>query len=162
MPHARPYILSVRDLHRDFGGVHALHDVDLDVRRGSITGLIGPNGSGKTTLFHVISGIDRGATGEITLDGEPILGLRPHEIYLRGLARIYVDLVFDQILALKREGRTLLMVEQNAARALAVSDRGYALELGRNRFTDTGANLLANEEVRRMYLGGSPDTYGCY
>jgi branched-chain amino acid transport system ATP-binding protein len=81
---------------------------------------------------------------------EPSLGLSPK----------YVDLVFDQILALKREGRTLLMVEQNAARALAVSDRGYALELGHNRFTDTGANLLANEEVRRMYLGGSPDTWG--
>jgi ABC-type branched-subunit amino acid transport system ATPase component len=76
---------------------------------------------------------------------EPSLGLSPK----------YVDLVFDQILALKREGRTLLMVEQNAARALAISDRGYALELGRNRFTDTGANLLANDEVRRMYLGGA-------
>jgi branched-chain amino acid transport system ATP-binding protein len=45
-------------------------------------------------------------------------------------------------------------VEQNAARALELSDRGYALELGRNRFADTGANLLANPEVRRMYLGG--------
>jgi branched-chain amino acid transport system ATP-binding protein len=76
---------------------------------------------------------------------EPSLGLSPK----------HADLVFERILGLKREGRTLLMVEQNAARALAVSDRGYALELGRNRFTDTGANLLANDEVRRMYLGGS-------
>jgi branched-chain amino acid transport system ATP-binding protein len=76
---------------------------------------------------------------------EPSLGLSPK----------YVDLVFDHILALKHEGRTLLMVEQNAARALAISDRGYALELGRNRFADTGENLLANDEVRRMYLGGS-------
>jgi ABC-type branched-subunit amino acid transport system ATPase component len=92
----------VRDLHRDFGGVHALHDVDLDVRRGSITGLIGPNGSGKTTLFHVISGIDRGATGEITLDGEPILGLRPHEIYLRGLARTFqLSRVFPHLTVLE-------------------------------------------------------------
>ena len=76
---------------------------------------------------------------------EPSLGLSPK----------YVDLIFDQLLALKRQGRTLLMVEQNAARALELSDRGYALELGRNRFTDTGARLLANQDVRRMYLGGA-------
>jgi len=76
---------------------------------------------------------------------EPSLGLSPK----------YVDLIFDQLLALKRQGRTLLMVEQNAARALELSDRGYALELGRNRFTDSGARLLANRDVRRMYLGGA-------
>ncbi|MGE5242560.1 MAG: ABC transporter ATP-binding protein [Bacteroidota bacterium] len=76
---------------------------------------------------------------------EPSLGLSPK----------YVDLIFDQLLELKRQGRTLLMVEQNAARALELSDRGYALELGRNRFTDTGARLLANQDVRRMYLGGA-------
>jgi len=76
---------------------------------------------------------------------EPSLGLSPK----------YVDLIFDQLLALQRQGRTLLMVEQNAARALELSDRGYALELGRNRFTDSGARLLANQDVRRMYLGGA-------
>ena len=75
---------------------------------------------------------------------EPSLGLSPK----------YVDIIFEQLLALKRQGRTLLMVEQNAARALELSDRGYALELGHNRFADTGAKLLANEDVRRMYLGG--------
>jgi branched-chain amino acid transport system ATP-binding protein len=76
---------------------------------------------------------------------EPSLGLSPK----------YVDLIFEHLLALKKQGRTLLMVEQNAARALELSDRGYALELGHNRFTDTGARLLANEDVRRMYLGGA-------
>ncbi|MEW6331513.1 MAG: ABC transporter ATP-binding protein [Pseudomonadota bacterium] len=76
---------------------------------------------------------------------EPSLGLSPK----------YVDIIFEQLLALKQQGRTLLMVEQNAARALELSDRGYALELGHNRFTDTGARLLANEDVRRMYLGGA-------
>ena len=76
---------------------------------------------------------------------EPSLGLSPK----------YVDIIFEQLLELKRQGRTLLMVEQNAARALELSDRGYALELGHNRFTDTGAGLLANEDVRRMYLGGA-------
>ena len=76
---------------------------------------------------------------------EPSLGLSPK----------YVDLIFEHLLALKSQGRTLLMVEQNAARALELSDRGYALELGYNRFTDTGEKLLANDDVRRMYLGGA-------
>jgi len=75
---------------------------------------------------------------------EPSLGLSPK----------YVDLIFDRLLALKQQGRTLLMIEQNAARALELSDRGYALELGRNRYSDSGSNLLANNDVRRMYLGG--------
>jgi branched-chain amino acid transport system ATP-binding protein len=80
----------------------------------------------------------------IILD-EPSLGLSPK----------YVDIIFEHLLGLREAGRTLLMVEQNAARALELSDRGYALELGRNRFADTGAALLANEDVRRMYLGGA-------
>ena len=76
---------------------------------------------------------------------EPSLGLSPK----------YVDLIFEHLLTLKSQGRTLLMVEQNAARALELSDRGYALELGYNRFADTGEKLLANDDVRRMYLGGA-------
>ena len=75
---------------------------------------------------------------------EPSLGLSPK----------YVDIIFEQLVALKKQGRTLLMVEQNAARALELSDRAYALELGRNRFTGKGVELLADPEVRRMYLGG--------
>ncbi len=75
---------------------------------------------------------------------EPSLGLSPK----------YVDLIYEKLLDLKSRGLTLLMVEQNAARGLELSDRGYALELGRNRYSGTGADLLANKDVRRMYLGG--------
>ncbi len=87
------------------------------------------------------------------------LMMRPRLVILDepslGLSPAYVDLIFERLLGLKEQGVTLLMVEQNAARALELSDRGYALELGRNRFADTGAALLANEDVRRMYLGGA-------
>jgi ABC-type branched-subunit amino acid transport system ATPase component len=75
---------------------------------------------------------------------EPSLGLSPK----------FVDIVFDKILEMRETGMTLVLVEQNAARALEISDRGYVLELGQNRFQGTGQGLLANEEVRRMYLGG--------
>lgn len=71
-----------------------------------------------------------------------------------GLAPMFVDLIFEQIGVLKREGLTLLLVEQNAVRSLQISDRAYVLQLGRNRFTGTGEALLADPRVRQLYLGG--------
>ncbi len=75
---------------------------------------------------------------------EPSLGLSPR----------FVDDIFERIVELARGGITIMLVEQNAARALEIADRGYVLELGRNRFEGTGKELLANQDVRRMYLGG--------
>jgi len=75
---------------------------------------------------------------------EPSLGLDPR----------MVELVFDTLVAMNREGTTVLMVEQNAKNALAVSDRGSVLELGRSRFEGTGRELLDNPDVRHHYLGG--------
>jgi branched-chain amino acid transport system ATP-binding protein len=60
----------------------------------------------------------------------------------------------EKLTDLKRAGYTLLVVEQNAARALSVADRAYVLELGRNRLEGTGQALLADREVKRLYLGG--------
>jgi branched-chain amino acid transport system ATP-binding protein len=71
-----------------------------------------------------------------------------------GLAPMFVDLVFEKIGELRQTGMTLLLVEQNAAKSLSISNRGYVLELGRNRFTGSGQALLADNRVRRMYLGG--------
>jgi ABC-type branched-subunit amino acid transport system ATPase component len=62
--------------------------------------------------------------------------------------------VFDKIVELARGGLTVMLVEQNAARVLEVSDRGYVLELGRSRFEGAGHELPENPDVRRMYLGG--------
>ena len=79
----------------------------------------------------------------ILLD-EPSLGLAPR----------FVSLIFDKLVEMKRAGYTLMIVEQNAARALAVADRAYALELGQNRFEGSGQELLDDPEVKRLYLGG--------
>jgi len=79
----------------------------------------------------------------ILLD-EPSLGLSPK----------FVALIFDRLVEMKRAGYTLALVEQNAARALAIADRGYVLELGKNRLEGRGAALLADPEVKRLYLGG--------
>ncbi|MBI5252904.1 MAG: ABC transporter ATP-binding protein [Euryarchaeota archaeon] len=70
-----------------------------------------------------------------------------------GLAPKYVSLIFQKILEMRKKV-TMLIVEQNAARALEIADRGYVLELGQNRFEGSGRELLNNPEVRRLYLGG--------
>ena len=75
---------------------------------------------------------------------EPSLGLSPR----------FTDEIFEKILDLASGGMTIMLVEQNAARALEIADRGYVLELGRNRYEGTGKELLDNQNVRRMYLGG--------
>ena len=71
-----------------------------------------------------------------------------------GVSPIVMDELFDRIIEVARTGISILMVEQNARQALAIADKGYVLVQGRNRFTDTGAALLANPEVRRSFLGG--------
>ena len=71
-----------------------------------------------------------------------------------GLAPKFVTLIFDKLVALRRAGYTLMLVEQNATRALQIADRAYVLELGRNRFEGAGTALLADPEVKRLYLGG--------
>ncbi|NBO20917.1 MAG: ABC transporter ATP-binding protein [Rhodobacteraceae bacterium] len=71
-----------------------------------------------------------------------------------GVSPIVMDELFDRIIEIARTGISILMVEQNARQALAIADRGYVLVQGANRFTDTGAALLADPEVRRTFLGG--------
>jgi len=71
-----------------------------------------------------------------------------------GLAPAIVDLIFENIRKINDLGVSILMVEQNAKQALRMSHRGYVLTTGRNRHTDTSANLLADREVAEMFLGG--------
>ena len=71
-----------------------------------------------------------------------------------GVSPIVMDELFDRIIEVARTGISILMVEQNARQALEIADVGYVLVQGANRYTDTGAALLANPEVRRTFLGG--------
>ena len=80
----------------------------------------------------------------LVLLDEPSLGLSPK----------ILGVIFDKLAELKATGMTMVIVEQNAVKALGVADRGYVLELGQNRFEGPGAALLADPEVKRLYLGG--------
>ncbi len=79
--------LRVEKLTKSFGGLKALDEVTLEIRKGELVGLIGPNGSGKTTLFNVITGIYKPDKGDVYLFGEKITGLPPYELYKKGLIR---------------------------------------------------------------------------
>jgi len=82
-------MISVQNVVKHFGGVAAVDGVDMKIERGSITGLIGPNGAGKTTLFNLIAGNIAPSRGSIFLDGEDVTGLKPHELFSKGLLRTF-------------------------------------------------------------------------
>ena len=88
-PAERESILSCEHVSRWFGGVHAVSDVSLDIRKGQIYGLVGPNGSGKTTLVNAITGFYPPQKGSIRFEGQPLTGVRPDRIAQRGIARTF-------------------------------------------------------------------------
>lgn len=82
-------MIKVENIHKHFGGFHAVDGASLEIAARSITGLIGPNGAGKTTLFNVIAGVLSPTSGRVTMDGEDITGLPPHELFHKGLLRTF-------------------------------------------------------------------------
>jgi branched-chain amino acid transport system ATP-binding protein len=82
-------MITVENLVKHFGGIHAVDNASLVIETGSITGLIGPNGAGKTTLFNVIAGVYKPTSGRVLLDGDDITGLPPHELFKRGMLRTF-------------------------------------------------------------------------
>ncbi len=82
-------MIVVEDLHKHFGGFHAVDGASIEIAGGSITGLIGPNGAGKTTLFNVIAGRLPPTSGRVFMDGEDITGLPPHDLFHKGLLRTF-------------------------------------------------------------------------
>jgi branched-chain amino acid transport system ATP-binding protein len=81
--------LSLLDLRKNFGPVQIIRGVTLEIATGERHAIIGPNGAGKSTLFNLVSGRIRPSSGGVRLFGEPIIGLRPHQINRRGLSRSF-------------------------------------------------------------------------
>ena len=85
-------ILELRGVTKTFGGLTVVHQLDLAVAEREIVSVIGPNGAGKTTVFNLITGVYRPDAGDILLDGRSLVGLRPHAITSRGVARTFQTL----------------------------------------------------------------------
>ena len=231
--------LQVRDVDVHYGRLHALSQVNLELRAGEALGLLGANGAGKTTLLNTLSGFLSPSAGSIHLFGTPVGGMAPHRIVRKGLLhvsqerdlfgeltvldnlrlgargpaearfahnveRVYgffprlkeratqrantmsggeqqmlamaralmgqprvllldepsmglspimVDKIFEVVSDVSAQGVTVLLVEQNASRALAIADRGYVMESGIVTMEGPGKALLDDPKVRAAYLG---------
>ncbi len=241
--------LKVRGLTKRFGGLVAVNNVDFELRRGEILGLIGPNGSGKSTVMKLIMGIERPTAGSIVLDGDEIAGLPSHKIARKGVGLVFqhsrplqrqtvleniklallpdslvklfadpevddqaraiaqsvglgavlsrrpntlpfadlrklelakaiardpgvvlVDEPFagltqgetavfaDLIRGFRAQGRAVLLIDHNVKSVAALADRVIALYLGERVAEGTADEVMKNETVRRVYLGGAIET----
>lgn len=235
-------MLKIDNLVVDYGHVHALRDISLEVDRNEIVCLIGSNGAGKTSTLSAISNIIKKTSGRITFKGQDITDMRAADIVrlgishvpegrhvfpkmtvgenlilgtmaLRkvsrkflderreqmydlfprlkervnqaagtlsggeqqmlaiarglmydpdlimldepslGLAPIVVEEIFELICTIQKQGKTVLLIEQNANMALKIADLAYVLETGTITMSGTGAELLADEKVKEAYLG---------
>ncbi|MGN6489290.1 MAG: ABC transporter ATP-binding protein [Devosia sp.] len=82
-------VIDVQNVSKRFGGLRAVNNCSLRVARGSITGLIGPNGAGKSTLFNLVAGNISPDSGRIVFDGQDVTGLKPHQLFHRGMLRTF-------------------------------------------------------------------------
>ncbi|MGK5030721.1 ABC transporter ATP-binding protein [Janthinobacterium sp. DSP2-3-3] len=85
-------MLTINNLSKSFGGVHAVQDVSFTVKEGNIHSVIGPNGAGKTTLFNLITGVYTPSKGEILLNGENVAAMSPDALARRGMSRTFQNL----------------------------------------------------------------------
>ena len=145
-------LLEVRGLSKSFGGLHAVADVDLEVRRGEILGIIGPNGAGKTTLFNLLNGFTRADRGEVSFAGARIDGLRPNRICARGVGR-----TFQVVKAFRRMSIADNVIvgayvhASSAAEARAVATDALAV-VGLTGAAGTLADRAGNRELRLMEI----------
>jgi branched-chain amino acid transport system ATP-binding protein len=94
--------LEIRDLRKAFGGVRAVDGCSFAVPGGKISGLIGPNGSGKTTTFNLLTGIIRPDGGQVIYRGENLAGLKPHQIFGKGITRTFqITRIFREMTVLE-------------------------------------------------------------
>ena len=82
-------MLKLSNIDKFFGGLHAVDNVSIEIKKGSITGLIGPNGAGKTTLFNIIAGHIEPSSGKVELDGANVSNMAAHELFSKGLLRTF-------------------------------------------------------------------------
>lgn len=141
-----PIALEIQELHKTFGGIKAVDGCSLSFPRGKISGLIGPNGSGKTTTFNLLTGILAPDGGTIRFNGEDIAGLKPYQIFRKGITRtfqitrIYREMtVFENMLSVAG-----LHIPERTARERAETLMGF-VNLTRLR-DEYGGNLSYGQQ----------------
>jgi len=145
-------LLEISDLTKDFGGLRAVSRLSLVVEPGEILGLIGPNGAGKTTVFNLITGFHRPTAGQIRLAGASLLGLKPHAVTRRGVARTFqIVKPFPKLSV--RENVTLAAFMRLPARREAEAEARRVLEqMGLAAKLESPASDLTLAEQKRLEM----------
>ncbi len=159
--------LQLHDISVSFGGLKALSDVSFSLKAGEIVGLIGPNGAGKTTVFNVITGVYKTSGGDVTLDGQTLLGKRPYQILTLGIARTFQNIrLFSKMTALEnamvalhcrsKKGVVGAIFRTPSHNREEVDIRNRALKalefMGVDKFADVVAQNLAYGIQRRLEI----------
>jgi branched-chain amino acid transport system ATP-binding protein len=145
-------LLEVEGLTRFFGGLRAVGNLSFSVAEGEILGLIGPNGAGKTTVFNLVTGFVRPSQGSIRLDGRSVVGLKPHAVAHRGIARTFQIVKPFPGLSV-RENVTLAAFLRHRARADAEAAATRVLErLGLAHRAPTLASQLTLMDQKRLEM----------
>jgi len=170
-------VLTANNVSIAFGGVTALDGVNLQIRPAEIRGIIGPNGAGKTTLLNVICGINRPDTGDVQLDGQSLVGLKPSQIAAKGLGRTFqtsqlfkgLTVLENMMVGLHLKTRSGLFGAAFSARAMREEERelahrawealefvgfahfadrpGTALSFGQSRIVEIARTLIHEPKV---------------
>lgn len=160
-------LLATKSTTVRFGGLVAVKDLDLAVASGQIFGLIGPNGAGKTTIFNVLTGVYRPTSGDVELEGRSIVGLPPHEIARRGVARTFQNIrLFGELTVLENvmaachprscAGLLATMLRTSRQQAEEKEQRDFALSLlerfGLAAYQRAPAKSLSYGDQRRLEI----------
>ena len=144
-------VLSVRGLSKHFGGLKAVDQVDIDVRRGGVHALIGPNGSGKTTTLNVLSGIYKATSGKVVLDGTDITDMPPHQRAAAGLGRTFQNIrLFRSMTALEN---IVIGAERPGNTLTGKSDEAALNARAMSALTFVGLGARANELISSFSYG---------
>ncbi len=160
-------ILKIEGANKRFGGLQALSNVGINIKRGQIYGLIGPNGAGKTTFFNVITGLYQPDTGTFELDGKPYSPSAPHEVAKAGIARTFQNIrLFGEMTALENvmvgrhirthQGVFGAVFRHGAAKKEEADIRKRAQELldfvGIGQFASRTSKFLSYGDQRRLEI----------
>jgi len=142
-------LLQIEQVSKSFGGLSVIHELELHVNEGEIVSVIGPNGAGKTTLFNLITGVYPPDAGDILLDGESLLGLEPHAITQRGVARtfqtlrLFLNMTVKENVMAAAYGHTKARVWQSILRTPAARKEEQAIHaLAEERLAFFGQRLM--------------------
>lgn len=136
-------LLNVSNVSQRFGGLEALVDVNVDVSRAEIVGLVGPNGAGKSTLFNIIAGLARPVAGSIMLDGQSVNLKPPHEFVHMGIAKTFQS---------SRLFEDLSVLENVAVGALVRHSKDGALKVAQQVLERIGAAHLADRYPKEINI----------